>query len=359
MSNRGGSRYRGDDDQARRYQGNRGASGRDEDDWESDDRYLPPPPRRQGSSQGASSARQQQRRYDEDDDYRGGPSRSRKANAWDDDASWEGGRGGLADAPGWDDQGDGPTGWNDPRYTNERRGAPATALGAFRGASGGRAGRDGERRSFPIRVLLVAMVVVGILTGLGFGVYSLLRSQGQPAHSTVVMPDASFATYTPGPTPTPPANFKEFASARSKYILSYPGTWAISSNDAKLQQQYDYTDIFNPPNSPSHVSVEQAGVFSYYTEQKIIQGEVAGAQQSGYTFTEVATAQTTQTVGGAMWQRREYDINANGQPLHMAILATHHGGKGYVIVLVSSAAEFGNDAQAVFDPLLASFRFSA
>jgi hypothetical protein len=43
----------------------------------------------------------------------------------------------------------------------------------------------------------------------------------------------------------------------------------------------------------------------------------------------------------------------------MAILATHHGGKGYVIVLVSTAAEFGNDAQSVFDPLLASFRFTA
>jgi hypothetical protein len=30
-----------------------------------------------------------------------------------------------------------------------------------------------------------------------------------------------------------------------------------------------------------------------------------------------------------------------------------------VIVLVSTAAEFGNDAQSVFDPLLASFRFTA
>jgi hypothetical protein len=173
------------------------------------------------------------------------------------------------------------------------------------------------------------------------------------------VPDAAFATYTPGPTPTPATNFKEFASARAKYVLSYPNTWAVSSNEAKLQLQYDYTDVFNPPNSPSHVSVEQAGVFSYYTEQKIIQGEVAGAQQSGFTFTEVATAQAKQTVGGATWVRSEYDINANGQPLHMAILATHHGGKGYVIVLVSTAAEFGNDAQSVFDPLLASFRFTA
>jgi hypothetical protein len=230
-------------------------------------------------------------------------------------------------------------------------------MGAYRGA--GRAESGEKKGSFPVRGLLVALVVVAILGGLGYGAYTLLRSQGSAAHSTVVVPDAAFATYTPGPTPTPATNFKEFASARAKYVLSYPNTWAVSSNEAKLQQQYDYTDVFNPPNSPSHVSVEQAGVFSYYTEQKIIQGEVAGAQQSGFTFTEVTAAQAKQTVGGATWERREYDINANGQPLHMAILATHHGGKGYVIVLVSTAAEFGNDAQSVFDPLLASFRFTA
>ncbi len=138
-----------------------------------------------------------------------------------------------------------------------------------------------------------------ILGGLGYGAYTLLRSQGPAAHQTAIVPDAAFATYTPGPTPTPATNFKEFASARAKYVLSYPNTWAVSSNEAKLQQQYDYTDVFNPPNSPSHVSVEQAGVFSYYTEQKIIQGEVTGAQQSGFTFTEVTTAQAKQTVGGA------------------------------------------------------------
>jgi hypothetical protein len=232
-----------------------------------------------------------------------------------------------------------------------------SGIGAYR--SGGRADSSEKKGSFPIRGALVALVIAVIIGGLGFGGYTLLRSQGQAAQPTAIVPDAAFATYTPGPTPAPPTNFKEFASTRAKYVLSYPNTWAISSNEAKLQQQYDYTDVFNPPNSPSHVSVEQAGVFSYYTEQKIIQGEVAGAQQSGFTFTEVATAQAKQTVGGATWERREYDINANGQPLHMAILATHHGGKGYVIVLVSTAAEFGNDAQSVFDPLLASFRFTA
>jgi hypothetical protein len=328
MSNRGGSRYRGDDERARRSAGSRGGGIWGDDGWD-EDRYAAPPPRHQGSSRGSAQ---------------GAPSsRSRRANAWDDDDSW-----------GADEYGGG---WDDPRYAEDRRSAGALGLGAYGGAR--RAERDVKGRSFPVRGLLVALVGIVILGGLGFGGYTLLHSQGQAAHSTVVVPDAAFATYTPGPTPTPPTNFKEFASARAKYTLSYPNTWAVSSNDAKLQQQYDYTDVFNPPNSPSHVSVEQAAVFSYYTEQKIIQGEVAGAQQSGYTFTEVPTAQAKQTVGGAQWERREYDINANGQPLHMAILATHHGGKGYVVVLVSSAAEFGNDAQSVFDPLLASFRFSA
>jgi hypothetical protein len=340
MSNRGGSRYRGS------------GSWRENDDWDDDDRYTPPPPRRQGTSRGSAqgASRAPRPRYDEDDDYRAAPSRSRRPNFQDDD-QWDQGN------AGWDEQG-GPANWNDPRYTGDRRGLASgmPGMGVYRDAG---QVNDDKKRSFPIRGLLVALVAAVILGGLGYGGYTLLRSQGQTAHPTTIVPDAQFATYTPGPTPTPPANFKEFASARAKYVLSYPETWAVSSNDSKLQQQYDYTDVFNPPNSPSHVSVEQAAVFSYYTEQKIIQGEVAGAQQSGFTFTEVATAQATQTVGGATWERREYDINANGQPLHMAILATHHGGKGYVIVLVSSAAEFGNDAQSVFDPMLASYRFSA
>ncbi|HEY7021680.1 MAG TPA: hypothetical protein VH349_11230 [Ktedonobacterales bacterium] len=343
MSNRGGSRNRGS------------GSWREDDDW-GDDRYAPPPPRRQSSSRGSAqgAARAPRPRYDDEDDYRAPSSRSRRPSAWEDDDRWGENAGG-----GWNDRG-GPTDWNDPRYAGERRGGIASGLsgmGAYRGI--GRAESGEKKGSFPIRGLVVALVVVAILGGLGYGAYTLLRSQGSAARPTAIVPDAAFATYTPGPTPTPATNFKEFASARAKYVLSYPNTWAVSSNEAKLQQQYDYTDVFNPPNSPSHVSVEQAGVFSYYTEQKIIQGEVAGAQQSGFTFTEVTTAQAKQTVGGATWQRSEYDINANGQPLHMAILATHHGGKGYVIVLVSTAAEFGNDAQSVFDPLLTSFRFTA
>lgn len=354
MSNRGGSRYRGDDERARRGGGNPGGSWRENDDRD-DDRYSPPPPRRQGPSRGSAQGASRAPRpgYDADDDFRAPSSRSRRPNAWDDDG-WDGANGGSADAE-WGDQ-DGPTDWNDPRYAGDRRGAPS-GMGAYRGAA--RAEQGAGRRSFPVRGLLVGLVGVIILAGLVFGGYTLLRSQAPSARPTVVVPDSSFATYTPGATPSPAANFKEFPSARAKYVLSYPSAWAVSSNDAKLQQQYDYTDVFNPPNSPSHVSIEQAEVFSYYTDQKIIQGEVAGAQQSGFTFTEVPTAQATQTVGGAVWQRREYDITANGQPLHMAILATHHGGKGYVVVLVSSAAEFGNDAQAVFDPMLASFRFSA
>jgi hypothetical protein len=342
MSNRGGSRNRGS------------GSWREGEGW-GDDRYAPPPPRRQGSSRGSAqgAARAPRPRYDDEDDYRAAPSRSRRPSAWEDDDRW-GDNGG-----GWDDRG-GPTDWNDPRYAGDRRGGIASGMsgmGAYRGV--GRAESSEKKGSFPVRGLIAALIVAAILGGLGFGAYTLLNSRGQAAQPTAIMPDAAFATYTPGPTPTAPTNFKEFASTRAKYVLSYPNTWAVSSNESKLQQQYDYTDVFNPPNSPSHVSVEQAGVFSYYTEQKIIQGEVAGAQQSGFTFTEVTTAQAKQTVGGATWERREYDINANGQPLHMAILATHHGGKGYVIVLVSTAAEFGNDAQSVFDPLLASFRFTA
>ena len=242
MSNRGGSRNRGS------------GSWREDDNW-GDDRYAPPPPRRQGSSRGSAqgASRAPRPRYDQDDDHRAAPSRSRRANAWEDDDRW--GDTAAADGMTGADQ---RTGTIRATPENDAAASLLDCQGWARMAALGELS-PAKRRGVSIRGLLVALVVVAILGGLGYGAYTLLRSQGSAARPTAIVPDAAFATYTPGPTPTPATNFKEFASARAKYVLSYPNTWAVSSNEAKLQQQYDYTEASDPPNSPSHVSVEQAG----------------------------------------------------------------------------------------------------
>ena len=84
----------------------------------------------------------------------------------------------------------------------------------------------------------------------------------------------------------------------------------------------------------------------------------AAAQQQNITFTESTSASRTQTIGGEQWQRREYDVTDKGVTLHMVILACHHQGRAYVIVLVSRTTTFTQDDTGIFEPMLKSFAFT-
>lgn len=201
--------------------------------------------------------------------------------------------------------------------------------------------------------ILAVLLVVIVLALVG-----VLVVPGKLAKPAVVIPDSPFATLPPGATPTVDANFKAFQSDRSKYTIVYPQAWNATSDQRTTQSEYDYIDTFALQNAPSRLVIEQAGAFSAYTDQQIIQNEAANAQQNGVTFTKSTTQTPTQKIGGATWTRVDYSVNANGNPVNMVIFACHHSGRGYVIVLVSTAAEFGNDDQSVFEPMLASFRFA-
>jgi hypothetical protein len=106
------------------------------------------------------------------------------------------------------------------------------------------------------------------------------------------------------------------------------------------------------------VSIEQAQAACALSDVNIIQGEVAAAQQQNITFTESASAARTQTIGGEQWQRREYAVSDKGVTLHMVILACHHQGRAYVIVLVSRTTTFAQDDTGIFEPMLKSFTFT-
>lgn len=221
------------------------------------------------------------------------------------------------------------------------------------GQRNGRADRELARRSSKPLVITLAVLLTVIVAAV-IGVLVLPGKMNKPS---VTIPDSPFATYAPGPTATVTAHFKAFGSDRSKYSLTYPEVWNTTSDDRTTQGQYDYIDTFALQDAPSRLLVEQAGAFSAYTDAQIMQNEVSNAQHNGVTFTKADTPAPAQKVGGATWTRQDYSVNANGNPVHMALLACHHGGRGYVIVLVSSAGEFSNDDQAVFEPMLSSFLF--
>lgn len=211
-----------------------------------------------------------------------------------------------------------------------------------------------SRRRVTTLVFLLVLAVAVVGAGIYAGPRILARLRPTAASSTLCTPAGSTA---PGVVPTATANQKLFTSTRSHYGVNYPETWTVEPQQ-KAAAGYDYIDAFTLPNSSTLVNIEQPQAACALTDVNIIQGEVAVAQKQNITFTEVTSAATTQTIGGEQWQRREYDVTDSGVALHMVILACHHQGRAYVIVLVSRATTFKTDDSGIFEPMLKSFAFS-
>lgn len=202
-----------------------------------------------------------------------------------------------------------------------------------------------------VLLLLVAVLVAG---GVVVAPKILSRLRPSAAASSLCQPSGAAKA---GTVPTPPSHFKQFTSARSFYGVNYPETWTVEPQQ-KVANGYDYIDVYTLPNSSTSVSIEQPEAVCALTDINIIQAEIATAQQQNITFVEDTAAATTPKIGGEQWQRREYDVTAKGVSLHMVILASHHQGRAYVIVMVSRTTTFKQDNTGIFDPMLQSFTFT-
>lgn len=221
-------------------------------------------------------------------------------------------------------------------------------------------GAEGKRSSSR-RVVTTVVLVLVVLAALGAGgvflapkVLNRLHPTTATTSSPLCVAKGAAKTGTP---PTPDSHFKQFVSSRSFYGVNYPETWTVEPTQ-KTANGYDYIDNYTLPNSTSAVSIEQAEAACALTDSAIIQGEVAAAQQQNITFKEDTSAAQTQTIGGETWQRREYDVSVKGVTLHMVILACHHQGRAYIIVLASKTTSFKQDDSGIFEPMLKSFTFT-
>jgi len=272
--------------------------------------------------------------------------------------------------------------------------APAGALGAPNaqrglaapvGLAGGADITDAPAKKAPNRqrqIALVLIIILGLaaIGGVGYKFapasvktkFHHLFGGGAPTASAPTV--APFATYTPGPTPTALANDKVNVSAPLHYIIDYPSSWQLSTNATTTSGQYDNLDTYTQPSTNTRITVETAGAFASYTPAQIIQGEINAATQQGATFNPITSATRSQGVGGEVWQRQEYTVTVKVTPaatatatatatpttahLRMAILATHHLGHGYVIILASDDTAFAKADTTYFEPTLTTFRFS-
>ena len=101
------------------------------------------------------------------------------------------------------------------------------------GVAPSRSSSKPRSRRFVTVFVPVAAILVIAAAALGLIRYPslLARLQGGAATSDNAPP---FIAYTPGPTPTAPAGFKEFDSARSLYVLDYPQSWDSSSGATSI-----------------------------------------------------------------------------------------------------------------------------
>ena len=240
-------------------------------------------------------------------------------------------------------------------------GAPGRARGGRPGGSSGARVAPKKRRGGALRTIFGLLVTLALVAAVGveFGpkLYDkyIARTGGGSGPTQSSITCASQAT--PSAQSKPATGFTAFAT--TAYALTYPTGWQTTSQSGASQDQCDVVFLFTQPNGgAARFNVEEAGAFTSLTDIAIIQAEARAAQQQGSTFVEITSAATTQQIGGEVWQRREYQVTAkSGVKLHLALLATHHKGAGYAIVMISSDTGFASDDTTTFEKMLTSFQF--
>lgn len=241
-----------------------------------------------------------------------------------------------------------------PRVMN----GPASQSRSSRGGASGKPARKRKGGALRVAFGLLSMLALVAVVGVEFGpkLYQkyITHTGGSigPSQTTTTCATES----TPSAQTKPPTGSSAFST--TAYTLAYPTAWQMTSQSGPSAGQCDVVYLFSQPSGAAKFNVEEAGAFAAITDQQIIQAEAQSAQQQGTTFTEITSAATTQSIGGEVWQRREYQVTTSSKvKLHLAVLGGHHKGNGFAIVLISSDAGFSSDDTTTFEPMLHSFQF--
>lgn len=234
---------------------------------------------------------------------------------------------------------------------------PARSRRGAEAQSNGRATKKRAGGALRMAFSLLATLAVIAALGVEYGpkMYHLVLARGAGATSTSA-PIACASETTPGTQTKPPTGQSLFTT--TAYTLTYPNGWQKTSQSGTSANQCDVVYLFAQPNGAARFNVEEAGAFGTLSDLQVIQAEAQNAQQQGTTFTEITSAATTQSIGGEVWQRREYQATSKtGVKMRLALLAGHHKGAGFAIILLSSDAGFASDDTTSFEPMLHSFQF--
>lgn len=231
-------------------------------------------------------------------------------------------------------------------------------------------------------IIACIFLVIALLAAVAFGTLYLTRHSSPkvistpttaptaaPSPTAIPSPTATLAptpttapSPTAAPTPAPDPNFTwcDTTCTSNGYLVEYPSGW-------QQGQTSDATGVMftNPAQTDEYAAFKTPGVTSSSASQ-LIENDLQTnfASKPGYQVTTPISASTTMTIGGETWtyEIATYQQNAgpagpNNTMEQIAVYATVHQGKAYIIELQAPQSLYDTANSQYFQLMLNKFQF--
>jgi len=223
-----------------------------------------------------------------------------------------------------------------------------------------------------ILIIAIVLLVVALLVVTAFGTLYFLKGESNPKPSISPTPVATSApsptpspnpsptatatpspTPSPNPTPAPDANFVwcDAACTNNGFTVEYPIGWNQGQTSDKTGVQF-----LNPSQQDQYAAVKMPQNPGGANASDLVDTELQNISktQSGYT---PPTSKLVTTIGGETWTYAVAYFQLNGIKERIAVYATIHAKKGYVIELQAADDQFEAINTQYFSKMIARFQF--
>jgi hypothetical protein len=214
-------------------------------------------------------------------------------------------------------------------------------------------------------LLIFALIIVTVFGALYF---SRGHAGSKPSITPTTVPTSApsptatpsptpTATATPSPTPSPtPAPDPNFAwcdatCTNNGFIVEYPNGWNQGQTGDKTGVQF-----LNPSQQDQYAAFKVPPTQGNTNASDLVATDLQNvyASQPGYT---APTSNSVTTIGGETWTYAIAYYQLNGQNERVAVYATVHLKKGYVIELQAADSQFDAVNTQYFSVMIARFQF--
>ena len=160
-------------------------------------------------------------------------------------------------------------------------------------------------------------------------------------------------TPSPSPSPAPDANFAwcDTTCTNNGFIVEYPTGWNQGQTSDKTGVQF-----LNPSQQDQYAAFKVPATQENANASDLVDTDLQNvfASQPGYT---APTSKSVTTIGGETWTYAIAYYLLNGQKERVAVYATIHAQKGYVIELQAADSQFDAVNTQYFSIMIARFQF--